>query len=721
MSHAHPASRLLAVIAALCSVVPGCALRDQQPFKADCDDDCYHAIATKVEYPTVDQCCALDDAWAAMPPVTLANPDQIEYWNVGLEETIQIALAQSQVIRDLGGAVLRSPATATTTVDPALQETDPRFGIDAALAAFDAQFSTSVYGEKNDRALNNQFFGGGTRLLQQDAVVFQSAITKQAATGTQFTARHNVDYDANNAPGNLFASAWNTNIETEFRHPLLQGGGIDFNRIAGPTRTPGVYNGVLIARVNTDVRLTDFELAVRDLVSNVENAYWDLYFAYRDLDAKIAARDASLETWRKIQALYSSGRRGGEAEKEAQAREQYFLFEEEVQNALAGRLIDGTRTGNGSGGGTFRGQGGVQVAERRLRLLLGLPPSDGRLIRPADEPITAPLVFDWREVTAEAVSRRAELRRQRWVTRRYELEWIASKNHLLPRLDAVGRYRWRGFGHDLLDNSPTLGRFDNAYGNLTDGDFQEWQLGMELTVPIGYRQAFAGVRNAELQLARQRALLCEQERQVLHDVANAVADLDRARVVSETSANRLAAARQQLAAVTAAYEADKAPLDLLLEAQRTVADAESRYYRALSEYAVAMKNVHFAKGTLLAYDGVYLNEGPWCREAYADAAELQRRRGKPRELNYASAQAPRVSRGTYDQHPAIAEALPLAEPTPPGVPLEEEEAAEPITPTPTAEPEQESAASLINPATEILPALHAAEPAKQIPFPPAIR
>ncbi len=52
-------------------------------------------------------------------------------------------------------------------------------------------------------------------------------------------------------------------------------------------------NGVLLARVNTDISIAEFEAGVRDLVSNVENAYWDLYFAYRDLDAKITARDSA--------------------------------------------------------------------------------------------------------------------------------------------------------------------------------------------------------------------------------------------------------------------------------------------------------------------------------------------------------------------------------------------------------------------------------------------
>ena len=113
------------------------------------------------------------------------------------------------------------------------------------------------------------------------------------------------------------------------------------------------------------VALADFELGVRNFASDVENTYWDLYFAYRDLDAKVSARNAALDTWRRIHALYERGRRGGEAEKEAQAREQYFRFQEDAQNSLHGKLVDGTRTNNGSTGGTFRGTGGVYVIERR--------------------------------------------------------------------------------------------------------------------------------------------------------------------------------------------------------------------------------------------------------------------------------------------------------------------------------------------------------------------
>jgi hypothetical protein len=642
-------------LAVLMAAPIGCQWGSRSNFKGE-TDKYFETLATTIEYPAESACTlsSNDPALAAPPPLTLLDAENPDYWNLSLPEVIEIALENSTVLRELGGAVVRAPAATRTTYDAAIAESDPRFGVEAALSAFDAQFQSSVFWEKNHRALNNEFFGGGTRILFQDASVFQAAITKTAATGSQFTVRHNVDYDGNNAPGNLLPSAWDANFEAEARQPLFQGAGLEFNRIAGPLSTPGVYNGVLVARINTDVALVDFEIAVRDLMSNIENAYWDLYYGYRDLDAKVHARDEALKTWRSVYALYETGRSGGEAANEAQAREQYFRFQEEVQTALSGELLDGTRVGNGTGGGIFRPTGGVLVAERRLRVLMGLSPTDGRLIRPADEPVMAKVDFDWEQSTAESAVRRAELRRQKWNIRRRELELIASKNFLMPRLDAIGRYRWRGFGDDLTGNeSGGLGQFNSAYGNLATGNFQEWQLGLEFSLPIGFRQAHAGVRNAELLLARDRALLRDQQREVIRELSDAIAETDRTFVVAQTSYNRLIASRQQHEALVVPFEENKeVSLDLLLDAQRRLLESEVRYYRALAEYALAVKNVHFIKGTLLDYDGVYLSEGPWPGEAYADAADLESMRGKPRPLNYASKRAPVVGWGEMPQEPA---------------------------------------------------------------------
>ncbi len=586
----------------------------------------YQTAAKQVEYPLLENPVDGDAHLNARPLDLTDDLANVNYWNLSLEEAIRSGLQNSKVMKNLGATLLRTPGSVTTTFDPAIRENDPRFGTHAALSAFDASFAASVFHQNNDRALNNQFFGGGTRLLTQEATVMQGQISKQTASGTEFIIRSITDYDKNNAPGNRFPGAWNSSVETEFRQPLLRGYGIDYWQTVGASETLGVYTGVLIARTNLDISEAEFEIAVRDFIAEIENSYWDLYFAYQNLDTKVAARDASLELWRRLDALNQLGRAGGEADKEAQAREQYFRFQEDVQNALNGRPVDGTRVYNGAPAGAFKGTSGVLTAERRLRYLAGLPINDTRLIRPADEPLGAPVQFEWETVLEESLAQRPELRRQKWTVKQKELELVAAEKLMLPEMDVVGLYRWRGFGETLTNPSDGgAPRFDSAWGDLASGNFQEWQLGVEMDIPFGNRRAHAGLRNAEFQLARARQVLNEQERLVVHDLSNAISEAKRARTVLDTVKNRLDAAEDQVNAMLASFEADQTSVNLVLEAQRRYASARSAYYSAVIEYNLAIRNVHYEKGSYLSYCGVHLSEGPWSEPALQHAERMKRR------------------------------------------------------------------------------------------------
>lgn len=649
----------------------------------------YQSPSTRIDYPDV--VTPLDDSLlGTQRPLTVLNEDEIDFEHITLQEAVRTALQNSRVMRDLGGLILRSPGTANSTYDVALQELDPRFGVGAALSEFDAAFATNLFFQNNDKALNNDFVGGGTRLLQQDFGSNQSQLSKRGATGTQYFLRSIVEYDNNNAPGNKFPSVWNTNIEAQVRHPLLRGGGTEFNRIAGPNGQPGNLSGVVLARINTDISLAQFEMSVRDFVSNVENAYWDLYFAYRDLDAKIVARDNALQTWNAVRALYEAKRVGGEADKEAQAREQYLRLQEQVQNALSGRLIDATATNNGSAGGSFRANGGVMTAERKLRLVMGIPINEGKLLRPDDEPIDNKVIFDWEASLCESLQRRPELRRQKWVIKRREQEFVATANFLLPQLDLVGLYRWRGFGDDLLDQGRDRGQFDNAVGTLMDGKFQEWQLGVEFSYQFGRRKAHAARQHAEMQLTRDRMILAEQEREVVHQLSNTVAELDRAYAILENATDRRIAAAEQLEAVQAAFESDRASLDLLLRTQQGQLDADTSYFKALVEYMLAIRNVHYEKGSLLDYNEIYLTEDVWPLQAYQDARERNRLKVPAEWMENIVTRPEPVTAGEYQQDiPGATEGGSIAEPIAP-IPAEPEPM-EPIRETPPPAPTRSAA------------------------------
>ena len=264
--------------------------------------------------------------------------------------------------------------------------------------------------------------------------------------------------------------------------------------------------------------------------------------------------------------------------------------------------------------------------------------------------------------------RREELRRQRWKIKGRELELVASKNFLLPSLDLVGRYRWRGFGHDLLDPAGDGPRFDNAYKDLTTGDFQEWQLGAEFSVPLGFRQGHAAVRNAELQLARERCVLGRAGtaggQRPEHRGGGTEPGLHRAANRDQPRRGRRSSnCRPSWPPTTRTRK--RRSSTYVLDAQRRYADAESRYYQTRVEYALAIRNVHFERRALLDYCCVALSEGSWPGDAYLDAAQRERLRGRPHDIDYRLNPPPLASTGLAPPRlPPPAETVPTPAPAP---------------------------------------------------------
>jgi len=656
----------LAVLAAA-----GC--RPQQPFYFNQTGDLGHyvGVATDIEYPDT-QTTSLDEVEHVAPPLTpdeskpedpgdLAKPREI--WDLDLDKALQLALENGTVIRNLGGlafgptgaqgapgSLLQNPAAAATTFIPALTESNARNGVEAALSAFDAQFTTDVSWEKNDTPQNVAGFVEQFRpkVFQQDLGTFQAQISKIAATGTQWTIRHNVNYEMNNIPAlpnplatKEFKAEWDANVEAEFRHPFLQGAGVGFNRIAGPGAVPGFNSGVMIARVLVDQSLADFEGAVRGYVSDVERAYWNLYYAYRRLDAALEGRDRTFVYWQGIYALYKTGSREGPANFEAQARGQYYQFEAAVQQAKAN----------------------LYKTEAALRYMMGLAAGDGRLIYPTAKPATAWIRFDWADAYGEGLVRSVELRKQRWRIKQAELELMAAKNWLLPRLDAVGRYRWKGLGGELLHSDRTTNVFGepvDAYGSMTGGNYQDWHLELQLRFPFGFRREMAGVRFAQLTLTRERKVLQEQELELQHQLYDAFQDLWTQYELTQKNFNRFAAAETEVEVFEAQIEKgkEKPASNLVLDAYRRKADAEDSYHRSLTDYNLAIMQLHFRRGSLLEYDGVYLAEGPWPAKAYFDARRRARARDAAHYINYGFTQPKVLSQGPYQQN-ARGEGLPL--------------------------------------------------------------
>ena len=701
--------RLPSLVTALTLVLVLAGCHPQQPFYFGERGELahYRDMATEIEYPDV--CVeSLDDVKGALPPATLLSMSQREPWDLTLEDAIHDALCNGKVLRELAdpsGLQLKSkslsPINVTvTTYDPAIAESDPRGGVEGALSAFDAQLSSSVVWQKLDTPVNTVGSVSGQDIFAQtdieDQGTFQARLQKTNAAGGTAAITHNVKYTQSNSPLRMFPSDWQVNIEAEVRQPLLQGAGVTFNRIAGPTGFPGFNQGVMIARVNTDISLTNFEEGVRNFVARVEESYWELYDRYRVLEAAQNGMEATLNRWRVTFEKAAVGATGGEAAQEALNRNDYYVYRATAERAL----------------------NELYKAEANLRWLMGIATSDCRLIRPCDEPTTAAVSFDWCALHSEALVRNVELRGQKWLVKHRELELVAAKNYLLPRLDAVARYRWLGLGDDLIGADETRFR-QLAYNEMLDGNYQEWTLGLDFRMTLGFRKEMANVRNAQLQLAKERALLQENELLLCDHLATAIRDLDANHALIETQYNRRLAAERQVKAWQVMWRegmGGDTVQDALSRAQRELTQAQMDYWRSVVDYNQSIVAVHFHKGSLLEYNGVYLTEGPWPQKAYFDACRLARSRDAATYMDYGMTLPRVMSRGPISQNwgtanaPAPAQAAPTQQgpetvPTPAPNP----------TPTPAPKPTPAGAA----PTVPVVPAKPQAQPNKPAVAPQA--
>lgn len=632
MFHRTSLKRWIAAGCITATTLSGCKPVDR--FRAWTDNkntSYFQEYITRIEYPDVR---AEPDLHILQTPLPLSieNPSDLPTIEITLQEAITAALQTSDVLRNLGGTVVAAPQAQATELDPALIDVNPLGGVEAALSEFDAVVNSQLFWQKNERPINRpnlpEFELFFPLVNQQTTGNFINQVSKRTAQGAQYALRTNVVYDRNNNPSRRFPSDFVGFIEAEWRQPLMQGAGTTYNRIAGPNARIGQYNGVLIARINTDISLADFEAGVIGLINDVETAYWELYFAYRQLEAQVLGRESSLKTWQRVNELQKVGQRGGEADAEAQARSNFYLFSAQLNDALAG-------------------PNGLYAAEQRLRYMMGKPPSDGSVLKPKDEPMQAQVLVDWESAVVDALTRRVEIRRQEWIVKRREFELVAARLNKRPRMDALMQYRFRGLGDHLIGNRDPNNRFDNLFHSIMDKDFQEWQAGLEWSYNVGLRQASAAVRHAQLQLAREMAVLKEQQLRITHDLSNASREMARSHLQMETNYNRVEADKLQVDVLRNRYERGLININFLLQAQQQLATSTSAFYRSLVDYNLAMRDFHREKGSLLAYNQVNLFEEP------LDGAQLSQAfdRGRyftPRDNSSDVQTGPAASEGGFD-------------------------------------------------------------------------
>ena len=640
-------------------VLSGC--QPHKPaYRLDRGDLSYYVDqATEIAYPDLDT-PILEEVTHSYAPITNSDAQFESFWDLSLEDSVAIALQNSKVIRGFGSpglqgiqvaagvdSVVNGPAGAGTIYDVAVRETEAGFigipgqiaplgsnqtntaldsnqGVEAALADFDAQLTSNLSWARSDQPRNVAATGliFTPSFFQQDLVNWTTQLAKRSANGTQFFARNVWTYTANTIPATVqpLQSVYQTAFEFEVRQPLLRGRGTFINRLP-----------IVISRINTDQVATNFESVMQNMVTNVEIRYWDLHCAYRNLEGAKVGRDAALDTYQTVNENFKEGKVAIQDQRQAQG--QYFFFRSQVEQAWVDLLL----------------------AESNFRWLLGVASNDQRLVRPVDEPTKARVNFDYHQTMDEALCFRPELRNTRWEVKKRQLALQYSKNSLLPNLNASALYRWLGLGDDFINFDDSVPLFPNdrsaALNEFFNGDFQEVEFNLDFGLAVGFRRELSDVRNAQVKLARELARLEDSELDVEREISQAIQAMEANYQIARTAFNSWSAYNEEYKARKERYLAGTDPITFLLDAQRSRTQGEAQYFQALCEYNKLIALIHRRKGTILAYNNIFLNEGAWPGKAYDDANEHARRRGAARQVNYGFSRPQVISRGPIQPPP----------------------------------------------------------------------
>lgn len=500
---------------------------------------------------------------ALPPPPTVSQPEENrEVWLLNLDEAIRLALAKAEVVRVLAGQTAVSSgrtiydaAITNTTIDQQRSVFDPTVRVSPTFNRTETPQATF------DPLDPNRTIITGT---QTDTSNINVGVDKRTVTGGQLSL------NATNAESRFSPGVFPLNpqersaLELSLNQPLLQGGGI------APNVAP-----IVIASIQTERSYFQLKGSVQDLVNGVIQAYWDLVFARTNVWARQQQVDQSRFALERAQARREAG--FADLAEVAQARVALANFQASLIAAEA-NLLD---------------------TEAALRNLLGLAPGDFRRIVPVTLPTQQSYGFYWDELVQLAEQRRPDIIELKLILEADRQQYVINKNQALPQLDAVALYRWNG-----LEGEMPIGERIRTEG----GEFTDWTLGVNFSVPLGLRNGRAGVRRQELILARDRANLDQGLHSAIHQVASNLRFQANAYEQYEAFRETRAAAELNLEQQLEEFRSGRVIFLNVLQAIADWGNAVTSEAQALTDYNSSLAGLELETGTLLETHGIRFYE-----------------------------------------------------------------------------------------------------------------
>ncbi|MBS63585.1 TolC family protein [Salinisphaera sp.] len=345
----------------------------------------------------------------------------------------------------------------------------------------------------------------------------------------------------------------------------------------GLTLTQALLNGfgvasnlVTLRQARADALASAYELRgfVTSLVADVESTYWNFLGARRRIEILENAVEVAERQSEEARLRIEAG---------TVARVEQAAFAAEAARRRQD-LIDGR----------------AEAARLRIRLLQLISAPERLRYERAVEPTTevatdaAPLDAP-ADYAALAARRRPELNQARLDVARNELEVVATRSGLLPRLDLFVTLGQTGFARN----------YGGAYENLDGGDTYDLSGALEFEYPLGNRAGRALQQRAKASVRQAEASLDNLQRVIEAEVRYALVEAERAAAQIDASAATVTLQRQTLEAEQARFDVGRSTGLLVAQAQRDLLAAELDRIDAFIAYRQALIDLFVADGSLL--------------------------------------------------------------------------------------------------------------------------
>jgi outer membrane protein TolC len=347
---------------------------------------------------------------------------------------------------------------------------------------------------------------------------------------------------------------------------------------------------ITIARSRLEISSQNFLNTLLTLISNAENAYWDLLGGRETLRVQEKALELSAEALKR-----------SKKELELGAISPLDIYQPEANYATAEIQVLQAR---------YR----LQQFEDSLRRQMGAdldPKYRNMSITLTETPLppNSTIEVDRESSVSKALSLRPDLKALVEEIKTDDLNLKQASNALRPDLGLRGSYTSTGRGGDFFSRNGnnvtvTRGGFPDALDQVFGFNFPIYQFGLTLRLPIRDRAATANYADAVL--AKRQDVLNRRsvEQTIRQQVLNAVSQVESSKASVKLAAVARDLAQKQLDAEQKKYDLGTSVIFFVLDAQTRLVNAEAQLVNTTIQYRRNQITLLRVTGDLLQDRGI---------------------------------------------------------------------------------------------------------------------